>query len=208
MESNLSLVNAVALFGAMAVLAAVPSVSVLAVTARAASLGFGHGACTALGVVAGDIVFILLAMFGLALLVEAMGSLFFLVKYLGGAYLIWLGFALWRQAAVTASAPETVQGRSWHSSFMAGLLITLGDQKAVVFYLGFLPAFLNLSAATYVDAVQVAAIALLAVGGVKLVYAYLADRVGRQASPALGRVLNRLAACVVVAVGVFLLVVS
>jgi len=208
MESSLSLVNALALFGAMAVLAAVPSVSVLAVTVRAASSGFGHGASTALGVVAGDVVFILLAMFGLALLVEAMGDWFFLVKYLGGAYLIWLGFALWRQASAPAPAPQAAESQSLSSSFMAGLLITLGDQKAVVFYLGFLPAFMNLSTATYMDAALVAAIAVLAVGGVKLVYAYLADRVGRRASPALGRVLNKLAACVVAAVGVSLLVTS
>lgn len=87
METGLSLSSMVALFGAMAVLAAVPGVSVLAVSARAAAFGFIHGAFTAMGIVAGDIVFILLAIFGLALLVEALGGMFFLIKYVGGVKL-------------------------------------------------------------------------------------------------------------------------
>ena len=49
----------------MALLAAVPSLSVVAVVARAASFGFIHGAFTAFGVVVGDIILILLAIFGL-----------------------------------------------------------------------------------------------------------------------------------------------
>lgn len=77
----MTLGNWLALFGAMAVLAAVPSVSVLAVAARSVSDGFAHGAATAMGVVVGDVLFILLALFGLALLAEAMGDLFFLVEW-------------------------------------------------------------------------------------------------------------------------------
>jgi threonine/homoserine/homoserine lactone efflux protein len=205
MEASLTFVDAVALFGAMAVLAAVPSVSVLAVTARAASSGFVHGACTALGVVAGDVLFILLALFGLALLVEAMGDLFFLVRYLGGVYLIWLAVALWRRGSVAAAAREA-DGGSLFSSFTTGLLITLADQKAVAFYLGFLPAFVNLAAVTYADAVHVILIAVLAVGGVKLVYACLAARLGGRTSSVVGRTLNVLAAGVMFTVGVVLIV--
>ena len=92
-----------ALFTAMAVLAAVPSTSVLVVSARSASSGFRHGALTAAGIVLGDIVFILLAVFGLALLVEVMGPAFVLVKYAGGAYLLWLGAMIWRSRHQRAS---------------------------------------------------------------------------------------------------------
>ena len=195
---------AAALFLAMAVLAAVPSVSVLTVSARAAALGFLHGACAALGVVVGDIVFILLAVFGLALLVEALGDLFFLVKYLGGAYLIWLGLSLWRSRAQAARIERT--GRSsLASSFMTGLLITLGDQKAVLFYLGFLPAFLDLSALSYLDVIAVVLIAIASVGGVKLAYAYAADRAGAVLGSRTGAAMNVAAACVLIAVGAFML---
>lgn len=193
-----------ALFGAMAVLAAVPSVSVLAVTSRSASHGFGHGAATSLGIVAGDLVFVLLAVFGLALLVEALGETFFLVRYLAGALLIWLGVSLWRAPVrpEDGDAPEA----SLLSSFMAGLLLTLADQKAVLFYLGLLPAFVDLAAISLMDVAAVAAVTIVAVGGVKLGYAYAADRAGAVLGKSAGRVMNRLAACVMMAVGFFLIV--
>lgn len=59
---------------------------------------------------------------------------------------------------------------------MADFLVTLADQKAVLFYLGFLPAFVDLSQRNLVDTAVVIAITVLAVGGVKLGYAALADR--------------------------------
>ena len=54
-------------------LAIIPSVSVLAVTARSAAFGFTHGVLTALGIVVADILFILVAVYGLALVAELMG---------------------------------------------------------------------------------------------------------------------------------------
>lgn len=197
----------VALFGAMAMLAAVPSVSVLAVSARSASSGFIHGAFTAMGIVVGDILFILLAMFGLALLVDALGSMFFLVKYLGGAYLIWLGIALWRSGARATEIGDAT-GASLQSSFMTGLLITLGDQKAVLFYLGFLPVFIDLAAMTYLDIGVVVGITILAVGGVKLGYAYAADSAGALFWAKAGKAMNAVAACLMIAAGTFVVVMA
>ncbi|NJN46185.1 MAG: LysE family translocator [Candidatus Competibacteraceae bacterium] len=187
----------------MVVLAAVPSVSVLAVSARSASFGFVQGAFTALGIVVGDLLFIMLAIFGLALLVEAMGNFFFLVKYLGGAYLIWMGIAMW-QARPTEVAHT--QASSIRSSFMSGLLITLGDQKAVLFYLGFLPAFLDLHAMSYLDIGIASAVTILAVGGVKLAIAYAADRAGTFFGVKAGAKMTIAAACVMISVGVFVII--
>lgn len=193
-----------ALFAAMAVLAAVPSVSVLTVTARAASLGFVHGAFTALGVVAGDLLFILLALFGLALLVEALDGLFGLVRLLGGACLIGLGVALWRSGTGRAAGAQAV-GASLPASFLTGLLVTLADQKAVLFYFGLLPAFVSLDALTRLDVAAVSATAILAVGGVKLGYAYAAHRAGLLIGAGAGRAMNRAAAGLLFATGLFVI---
>jgi threonine/homoserine/homoserine lactone efflux protein len=64
MESSLTVSSIAALFAAMIVLASIPSVSVMAVSARSATSGFIHGAFTALGIVVGDIIFIILAIYG------------------------------------------------------------------------------------------------------------------------------------------------
>jgi threonine/homoserine/homoserine lactone efflux protein len=189
----------------MIVLAIVPSVSVLAVTARAAAFGFTHGLFTTLGIVFADILFILVAVYGLALLAGMMGDQFRLVQYIGAAYLIWLGISLWR-ADAQARAADSVGLSSWSSSFLSGLLITLGDQKAILFYLGFFPAFIDLSTMTPLDTLIIVLIAILGVGGAKLVYAYLADRASAlfRNSRALHGI-NILAACIMITVGVALL---
>ena len=189
----------------MIVLAIIPSVSVLAVTARSAAFGFTHGVLTALGIVVADILFILVAVYGLALVAELMGAQFRLVQYLGGAYLIWLGISLWR-ADVKARPSDEIKQSSRGSSFLTGLLITLGDQKAILFYLGFFPAFIDLSRMTSADTLIIIMIAIIGVGGAKLVYAYLADRARTVFKNTRAvRAIYLLAACVMIAVGLTLL---
>ena len=189
---------------AMSILAAVPSVSVLAVSTRAMSFGFGHGAATAAGVVAGDLVFILLALVGLAALAALMGGFFFLVELLAGAWLVGLGVVTWRAQARELPLDEHSCGASPVSSFLLGFLLTLGDQKAVFFYLGFLPAFVELQTAGWREAGVIALVTLFAVGGVKLMYAAWAARAGRVFGPGVVRGMNRLAAFVMIAIGGYL----
>jgi threonine/homoserine/homoserine lactone efflux protein len=201
----MTLSSAAALFAAMVVLALLPSMSVMTVLARSASLGFRHGAVTSLGIVAGDLVYILLAIYGLSVLTTTLGGLVVVIKYLGAAYLIGLGIVLWRtkpRGLEIQQASET----ALLSSFLAGFLLTLGDQKAILFYLSFFPAFVDLSALTPMDTGLVVAIALTAVGGVKLGYALLADQ-GRTLLPngKANRWVSRLAGSIMIAVGIVVL---
>ena len=163
------------LFAIMAVLAALPSTSVFTVVSRSMTSGFAHGFATATGVVIGDIVFIVIAVYGLSVIADTLGSLFILVKYLAGAYLIWFGIQLWK-VKTDAVQPKGTEDASLLSSFLCGLFITLGDQKAILFYMGFFPAFLDLSSVSVSDISIVVAVTIVAVGGVKVIYALVADR--------------------------------
>lgn len=208
----MTLPDLAALFAAMALLAAVPSVSVLAVTARSASHGFAHGATTAAGIVMADLLFILLAIFGLSVLVQALGALFAVLKCLAGAYLLWIAHTFWRTAGrplatrPDASSSAETRPASFSSSFMTGLLITLADQKAVFFYLGFLPAFIELDRLKAVDIGAVALVTLVAVGGVKLLYAAAARRTTRISAGRWAPWVARTAAAVLAAAGLLMLV--
>lgn len=202
METGTSLATLTALFGAMVVLAAVPSVSVLTVSARSAAFGFRHGVATTLGVVTGDLVFIVLALSGLALLVEALGNLFFVVEYLAAAYLMGLGLLLLRSRGGPPQARRSAA--SLPGSFLVGLVVTLGDQKAVLFYLGFLPAFVDVATVTLADTWPIGLVAVLAVGGVKLAYAWVAARTGSLLGAGAGRALEVTAAGILMAVGVIM----
>ena len=204
MESSLTLTNIATLAGIMVLGALVPSVSVLAVSARSAALGFAHGALTSAGIVAGDIVFILIAIFGLSVLADLMGSHFSLIKYLGAAYLIWLGIMLCRSKPKTDGV-EASSKSSMPSSFLMGLLVTLADQKAILFYLGFFPAFIDLSTLSPADTGIILAIATVAVGGPKLLYAFMAGKAGLIfRNSKVTRAINIAAGSIMVGVGVFL----
>lgn len=193
----------IALLGAMVILAAIPSVSVLAVSSRAAASGFIHGAFTAFGIVLGDIIFIVIAIWGLSFLTETLGELSVFIKYLGGTYLIILGISLCRAKSRDLEAKQENQS-SLLASFLTGLFITLGDQKATLFYLGFLPAFLDISQISYLDTAIVVAITIVAVGGVKLFYAFMAHK-ARSLLRFHSTGINRIAGAVMVAVGIVVL---
>jgi len=194
--------NIVLLFGAMLVLTIVPGPSDFAVVARTTTSGFAHGLLLIGGIIVADFLFILLAVYSLAAVADALGGLFVLVQYVCGAYLIWLGLNALRTRPRPVAASET-GGYSGVSSFLSGLLITLGDPKAILFYMGLLPAFVNVSDVSLTDTITVMIIATVAIGGVKTAYAYLADRARSVFSNAAAqRWLNIAAGIVLVGTGV------
>ncbi|WP_437813608.1 LysE family translocator [Sorangium sp. So ce1078] len=118
---------------------------------------------------------IVLAVYSLTAVAEAMGSLFILAKVACAAYLIWLGAGLWRARPDVAIA-EPATGAARFSAFLGGFFITLADPKAILFYMGLFPAFLDLSSVSLADTAILMSIATGVVGGVKLGYAYAAER--------------------------------
>lgn len=203
--TGMTWITATTLFGALLVLALLPSVSAMMVAVRSATCGFNHGLFTSLGIVIGDVVFIVIAINGLALLAELLGEQFNLVRLLGGAYLIGLGIVLWRRRTRIAAARINSEA-SVLSSFLAGLFITLGDQKAILFYFGFFPAFIDASAVTPMDTALIIVMAAAAVGAAKLTYALMADRAAAGLGSArLRKGINAAAAIILIAVGVVVL---
>lgn len=205
LENTISFEHLMALFVAMLLLAAVPSVSTLAVAARSAALGFRHGVTTALGIVFGDILFIFFSSVGLALIAEIGGRFFEALRYIAAAYLLILGLFLWRARSGTSDKGETIANASHGTSFLTGLFITLGDQKAFLFYVGFLPAFVNVDAMTALDVVLIIVAATVALLGTKLVYAWFGDRSRTWIGPRGQRWMNRLAGVMVAGVGSYML---
>lgn len=173
----MSLPEIAVLFFVMMVLALVPSTSVALVVARSSTAGFMNGAAVAAGIVAGDLVFVLLAAFGMTALAEVMGSLFLILRYLVGAYLIWFGIGLLKSPPSPAVATPVRPGATLSASFLSGLSLTLSDVKAIFFYASLFPVFVDLTTVKVLDIAIIAIVTIVAVGGVKLGYAYSAMRV-------------------------------
>ena len=196
----------IALFGSMLLLAIVPGPAVLAIIARSFSSGFLRGLYMTMGIVVGDYVFIILALFGLSTLAEIMGTTFFIIKYLSAAYLVWLGYKLLRSKASSIEIEDS-QESSLFSNFLAGLLITLGNPKAILFYVGFFPAFISVDEVSSYDAVLIMAAATLAFGSVNLCYSFLAIKAKRVfKSPNASSVINKTAGTIMVSTGAFVAV--
>lgn len=107
--------------------------------------GFGRAVFTAMGSVTGMLVLIGGSLLGLGALMLASELLFTVVKWLGAAYLVWLGLRLWRAPPMqVACVPEAgsragTPGRS----FVDGLMVALSNPKALLFFATFLPQFMQ-----------------------------------------------------------------
>lgn len=170
----MSLLNIFAFSLAMFLLAITPGPGVFATISRALSSGFLNASFVVIGIVIGDIIFLLLAIFGLSAIASILGDFFILVKYLGGIYLLFLGYKI-----LTSKEEETnlkgIYELSWKKNFLTGLIITLSNPKVILFYLGFLPTFINLQTLTAIDIFIISTVVTIVLGGVMLAYAYSAS---------------------------------
>ena len=128
---------------AVLVLNATPGVDLLLTVTRTAQGGARAGAMAALGIAAGCTVHALAAAFGLAALLAWSSAAFTAIKWLGAAYLVWLGLGMlrdvWRGAAPAAA--KSASSASAMADFRRGLLTNLLNPKVALFMLAFLPQF-------------------------------------------------------------------
>ena len=127
-----------------------PGPGILTCISTSISAGFKMAVFIAMGIITGDLIFVFMALFGLATIAELLGNLFIIVKYLGAIYLILLGYHLWKSDTVSLSLTNR-KVSSPVDSYLTGILITLGNPKAFVFYISFLPAFIDLNNLTTMD---------------------------------------------------------
>ena len=201
----MTLLSTLALIGALFILAVTPGPAVFAIVARALASGVRQAALLVLGVILGDLVFLVLAIYGLAALAEQLNELFVVIKYIGGGYLIWLGLKLWFSPPANEEQAASDK-KPMAANLSTGLFITLSNPKVILFYLGFLPTFVDLQTLTTADIGIIVLAIFMVLGAVFLGYAYIAGKAqGMFKSQRAGRVFNRSAGGVMIATGCVLL---
>ena len=124
-----------------------PGADMLFIVSRSAARGARAGAAAALGVGAGCLVHVTAAAAGLSALIAASATAFAVVKWLGAVYLVWLGAGLLR--ARRAGAVPVVEGaarapeQTLRAVFLQGMLTNVLNPKIVLFFLAFLPQFVD-----------------------------------------------------------------
>lgn len=124
-----------------------PGPGVFAILARA--LQHGYRDCIALinGMIASDCVYLLFAMQGLAVIAEQWGEAFAVIRLVGGLYLLYLAYKMWTSPIQTVSSkPSASYKRSrQRNDFLQGVLISGSNPKVILFYIAFLPTFMDLT---------------------------------------------------------------
>ena len=127
---------------ASAVLLVIPGPTILLVLSYALGRGWRVAAPVAAGVALGDLTAMTLSMLGLGVLLAQSATLFTALKWIGAAYLIWLGIRLWRAGTTLDAEPCT--GASPRGRMLAhAWLVTTLNPKSLMFFVAFLPQFLD-----------------------------------------------------------------
>ena len=95
------------------------------------------------GVGLGDLTAIGFSLLGVGMLLQTVSTAFYLLKWLGAAYLIWLGIKMWRSASQPVEISEKAKNRAWWEIFRNAYVTTALNPKSIVFFLAFMPQFME-----------------------------------------------------------------
>ena len=155
-----------------------------------------------LGVGLGDVVAMLLSFIGVGLLLQTVSIVFQFFKWIGAAYLIWLGIRMWRSESESLELTETIDTEVWHAIMANAFVITALNPKSIIFFLAFLPQFIDSEKSFITQSLILGStflgLALLSV----VLYSLLSSFIGQQMRlPLIHRWTNRIGGSLLIGAG-------
>jgi threonine/homoserine/homoserine lactone efflux protein len=144
-----------------------------------------------------------LSMFGIGALLAASSQALIVLKFLGGAYLVWLGIQVWRSPSLGEASPKVLERVSSASLFRQGALAALTNPKGILFFVAFLPQFLDPAISLLTQFVVMAATFVV----IEFIYEYVVATLANKIQPWLakfGKKVNRVFGGIFIAIGVAL----
>ena len=163
---------------ALMVAAGSPGPSIAALVARVLTSGLRDVLPFLAAMWIGEAIWLAVAVAGLAVVAQAFAILFTLIKFAGVAYLLWLAWRMWTARTDIASATIPSGQRPWRM-FLAGMAITLGNPKIMVFYLAVVPTMLDLGRLTFAAWAELTLTMLVVLIAIDLGWALTAARARR-----------------------------
>ncbi|MGN6538017.1 MAG: LysE family translocator [Mesorhizobium sp.] len=180
--------------GALLVAAGSPGPSIAALVARVISKGFRDVFPFLLAMWIGEGIWLSFAVFGLAVVAQTFHFAFVVVKWIGVAYLAWLAWKMWT-APVEAKAGDLPKEDSPLRLFFAGMAVTLGNPKIMMFYLALLPTIIDLGSVTVVGWLELTATMAAVLVAIDLSWVLAAAQARKLLkSPRAMRIANRISA--------------
>lgn len=181
----------------------IPGPTILLVLSYALSQGRSVALATVAGVALGDLIAMSASLLGLGAIVMTSAMAFSVLKWIGAAYLIWLGIKMLRSARHAQLSDLTTPPRAARGVFGHAALVTALNPKGIGFFIAFVPQFVDHTAPLLPQfSVMIATFVTLAALNA-LAYALLADRLrARIQRPAVLRGLTRLGGVTLIGMGV------
>ncbi len=154
--------NAISFLFIIFIFAITPGPGVFALLARSLSSGARPCVSMALGMAISDVIYLILAYLGLAVIAEQWAGLFMILRLAGSCYLLYLGWKIWNAETVASlqSSVDTVPFTAV-KGLIQGFLISASNPKVIFFYIAFLPTILDLNSLTRSDIVLASFLTLL-----------------------------------------------
>lgn len=177
----------------------------LALAARAMSGGFHAAWPLALGVVVGDGIWPLVAILGVSWVVQSVDGVMVVLRLVAAGLFITMGVLLIRHADRKIDTDSRLTRPGMWAGFLAGVAVILGNPKAILFYMGVLPGFFDLTQITRNDILAIVAISMIVPFLGNLVFALFVDRARRVlTAPSALRRTNLVAGCLLICVGLII----
>ena len=96
-----------------------------------------------LGVGLGDLTAMSLSFLGVGVLLQTVTTAFYFIKWLGAAYLIWLGIKMWFSVSELTDLDKKNRSHAWREIFSSAYITTALNPKSIVFFLAFIPQFIE-----------------------------------------------------------------
>ena len=190
----MSLTTLLIFAGALLMAAGSPGPSIAALVARVLSRGPRDVLPFLAAMWIGEGIWLTCAVAGLAAVAETFHAAFVVIKWLGVAYLLYLAWKMWFAPAGDGEA-ELPEARSGIKLFLAGLTVTLGNPKIMMFYVALLPAIIDLGAVTVLGWAELVATMFVVLVVIDLAWVLLASRARLfLRSPRAVRIANRISA--------------
>lgn len=129
---------------ALGLAAAIPGPGMTALVARSVSGGAVTGFTMLAGLILGDLIYLSIAVFGLAMIAHTYTSVFTLINWAASLYLCMLAWQFWCHKPQAINIDQKATKRELASAWLSGLTITLGNPKTIAFYLAILPLVISL----------------------------------------------------------------
>ncbi len=157
----MSFESALTLFLAIFIFAITPGPGIFALLARALTSGASACITIALGMAISDVVYLIFACYGLAAIAENWNEAFGVIRIVGALYLLFLGWKMWTASSDTTFEETRKVEHGVMKGLIQGVLISASNPKVILFYIAFLPSFIDLASLSRSDVALASAITMV-----------------------------------------------